>query len=229
MLIELDAVSVAFEGKTALDNVSIKLDQQRIGVIGLNGSGKSTFARLLNGLVQPTSGTVSVGGINPSNDAKAARRQTGFIFSNPDVQIIMPTVIEDVAFSLRGSGLSKDEVQAKALAALQRFKIEHLADQAAHSLSSGQKQLLAICAILVTEPKLIVADEPTALLDLVNSRRIAQALLGGLPQQIVLVTHDLELAAGCDVLLRFADAKLVQVGEPSAVIGAHLAENLSAS
>jgi biotin transport system ATP-binding protein len=225
MLIEFDAVSVAFEGKTALDNVSTKLDQQRIGVIGLNGSGKSTFARLLNGLVQPTSGTVKVGDINPATDAKVARRQTGFIFSNPDVQIIMPTVIEDVAFSLRGAGLSKDEVQAKALAALKRFKIDHLADQTAHSLSSGQKQLLAICAILVTEPKLIVADEPSALLDLVNSRRIAQALLRDLPQQIVVVTHDLELAAGCDILLRFADAKLVQVGEPSAVIKSYLAEN----
>ena len=225
MLIEFDAVSVAFDGKTALDNVSIKLDQQRIGVIGLNGSGKSTFARLLNGLVQPTSGTVQVGGINPATDAKAARRQTGFIFSNPDVQIIMPTVIEDVAFSLRGAGLSKDEVQTRALAALKLFKIDHLADQTAHSLSSGQKQLLAICAILVTEPKLIVADEPTALLDLVNSRRIAQALLSDLPQQIVLITHDLELAAGCDILLRFADAKLVQVGKPSTVIQSYLAEN----
>jgi biotin transport system ATP-binding protein len=228
MLIEFDAVSVAFEGKTALDNVSIKLDQQRIGVIGLNGSGKSTFARLLNGLVQPTSGSVQVGGINPATDAKAARRQTGFIFSNPDVQIIMPTVIEDVAFSLRGAGLTKDEVQAKALAALQRFKIDHLADQTAHSLSSGQKQLLAICAILVTEPKLIVADEPTALLDLVNSRRIAQALLAELPQQIVVVTHDLALAAGCDVLVRFAEGKIVEVGEPSKVIADYLAENENA-
>ena len=228
MLIEFDAVSVAFEGKTALDNVSIKLDQQRIGVIGLNGSGKSTFARLLNGLVQPTSGTVKVGDINPATDAKAARRQTGFIFSNPDVQIIMPTVIEDVAFSLRGAGLSKDEVQAKALAALKRFKIDHLADQTAHSLSSGQKQLLAICAILVTEPKLIVADEPTALLDLVNSRRIAQALLRDLPQQIVVVTHDLELAAGCDVLVRFSDGNIAQVGQPREVIAAYLAENADA-
>jgi len=228
MLIEFDAVSVAFEGKTALDNVSIKLDQQRIGVIGLNGSGKSTFARLLNGLVQPTSGTVKVGGINPATDARAARRQTGFIFSNPDVQIIMPTVIEDVAFSLRGAGLSKDEVQAKALAALKRFKLDHLADQTAHSLSSGQKQLLAICAILVTEPKLIVADEPTALLDLVNSRRIAQALLRDLPQQIVVVTHDLELAAGCDVLVRFSDGNIAQVGQPREVIAAYLAENADA-
>lgn len=229
MLIEFDRVSVEFEGTTALAEVTLRLDQKRIGVIGLNGSGKSTFARLLNGLVKPTSGSLSVGGVNPAEDAKAARAQTGFIFSNPDVQIIMPTVLEDVAFSLRGSGLKKAEVEAKSRAILKRFEIDHLADQAAHSLSSGQKQLLAICAIMVTEPTLIVADEPTALLDLVNSRRIARALLSDLPQQIVLVTHDLELAAGCDIVLRFADAKLVQVGEPSAVISAYLADNASAS
>jgi biotin transport system ATP-binding protein len=225
MLIEFDRVSVAFEGTTALDEVTLKLDQKRIGVIGLNGSGKSTFARLLNGLVKPTSGSVLVGGIDPATDSKAARAQTGFIFSNPDVQIIMPTVLEDVAFSLRGSGLKKVEIEAKAREMLASFGIEHLADQAAHSLSSGQKQLLAICAILVTEPKLIVADEPTALLDLVNSRRIARALLSDLPQQIVLVTHDLDLANGCDILVRFAGAKLVQIGEPSAVISSYLAEN----
>lgn len=218
-------MSVAFDGTTALAEVTLKLDQKRIGVIGLNGSGKSTFARLLNGLVKPTSGSVTVGGIDPATDAKAARAQTGFIFSNPDVQIIMPTVLEDVAFSLRGSGLKKAEIETKSRATLKRFGIEHLADQAAHSLSSGQKQLLAICAILVTDPKLIVADEPTALLDLVNSRRIARALLSDLPQQIVLITHDLELANGCDILLRFAGAKLVQIGEPAAVISSYLAEN----
>jgi biotin transport system ATP-binding protein len=225
MLIEFESVSVSFDTKTALDNVSLKLDQKRIGVIGLNGSGKSTFARLLNGLVQPTSGEVRVGGVNPAKDAKAARKQTGFIFSNPDVQIVMPTVIEDVAFSLRSSKLSKDEVHTKALAVLNRFGIEHLADQAAHSLSSGQKQLLAISAIVIAEPKLIVADEPTALLDLTNSRRVADILLTELDQQVVLVTHDLNLAAKCDILVRFAGAKLVEIGEPSAVISAYLAEN----
>jgi biotin transport system ATP-binding protein len=225
MLIELENVSVAFGAKIALDNVNLKLDQKRIGVIGLNGSGKSTFARLLNGLVLATSGEVRVDGVNPTKDAKAARRQTGFIFSNPDVQIIMPTVLEDVSFSLRSSGLSKAEINAKALEVLQRFKISHLADEAAHSLSSGQKQLLAIAAIVVAEPKLIVADEPTALLDLTNSRRVAEVLLDELDQQVVLVTHDLNLAKKCDVLLRFAGAELVEVGEPEPVISSYLAAN----
>lgn len=225
MLIEFESVSVSFDAKTALDNVSLKLDQKRIGVIGLNGSGKSTFARLLNGLVQPTSGTVTIGGINPATNPKAARQQTGFIFSNPDVQIIMPTVLEDVSFTLRSSKLSKAEIRSKALAVLQRFGIEHLADQAAHSLSSGQKQLLAISSIMVGEPKLIVADEPTALLDLANARLVSRFLLEQIDQQVVLITHDLELVANCDIILRFADAKLVEVGEPAAVISSYLAEN----
>ena len=225
MLIEFESVSVSFDAKTALDNINLKLDQKRIGVIGLNGSGKSTFARLLNGLVAPTSGTVTVGEITPATNAKAARQQTGFIFSNPDVQIIMPTVLEDVSFTLRSSKLSKDEIRAKALAVLQRFGIDHLADQAAHSLSSGQKQLLAISAIMVGEPKLIVADEPTALLDLANARLVWSVLLEQIEQQVVLITHDLDLAAKCDIVLRFADAKLVEIGEPAAVISSYLAEN----
>jgi biotin transport system ATP-binding protein len=197
MLIEFDRVSVAFDDTIALDEVSLKLDQKRIGVIGLNGSGKSTFARLLNGLVKPTSGSISVGGIDPAIDAKAARAQTGFIFSNPDVQIIMPTVLEDVAFSIRGSGLKKAEIEAQARAILRRFEIEHLADHAAHSLSSGQKQLLAICAILITEPKLIVADEPTALLDLVNSRRIARAHTISTLLRAVTLSCDLLVQKSC--------------------------------
>ena len=225
MLIEFESVSVSFDAKTALDNINLKLDQKRIGVIGLNGSGKSTFARLLNGLVAPTSGTVTVGEINPATNAKAARQQTGFIFSNPDVQIIMPTVLEDVSFTLRSSKLSKDEIRAKALAVLRRFGIDHLADQAAHSLSSGQKQLLAISAIMVGEPKLIVADEPTALLDLANARLVSSVLLEQIEQQVVLITHDLDLAARCDIVLRFADASLVEIGEPAKVISSYLAEN----
>jgi biotin transport system ATP-binding protein len=168
---------------------------------------------------------VRVGEVDPTKDAKAARKQTGFIFSNPDVQIVMPTVLEDVAFSLRSSGLSKDEARAKALATLKRFGIENLADQAAHSLSSGQKQLLAIAAIVVAEPKLIVADEPTALLDLKNTRRVSRVLLEQIEQQVVLVTHDLKLAGACDVLVRFAGAKIAEIGEPSAVISSYLAEN----
>ncbi len=219
--IRLDGVSVDFAGRTALRDVSIELTQRRIGVIGANGSGKSTFARLLNGLVAPTSGTVSVHGLDPVRQGKQLRQRVGFVFSNPDAQIVMPAVAEDVAFSLRGRGLSRTEIDDRTSAALARFALTPHADAPAHDLSSGQKQLLALAAILVAEPTLVVADEPTALLDAVNSRRISGHLLDDPSHQLVLVTHDLALAARCDVVLRFEDARLVEHGEPGTVIAGY--------
>lgn len=217
-MILLNSVSVTFENKVALSDVSVQLPQRRIGVIGLNGSGKSTFVRLLNGLVKTTSGTVAVNAINPSIDARAARAQVGFIFSNPDLQIIMPTVAEDVAFSLRGKGLTAAELDSQVAAALERFGLTELSNEAAHSLSSGQKQMLALCAVTIAQPALIVADEPTALLDAANSAQVKNFLLNEWQGQVVLVTHDLGLVETCDVLLRFEAGKLAEVGEPATVI-----------
>lgn len=219
--IRLDAVSVEFAGRTALRDVSIELAQRRIGVIGANGSGKSTFARLLNGLIAPTAGSVRVHGLDPVRQGKELRRRVGFVFSNPDAQIVMPAAAEDVAFSLRGRGLTRAEIDERTSAALESFALTPHAEAPAHNLSSGQKQLLALAAILVTEPTLVVADEPTALLDAVNSRNISGHLLDDPRHQLVLVTHDLALAARCDVVLRFEDARLVEHGEPGTVIAGY--------
>ena len=216
--ISLDGVSVQFDGRRALHDVTVRLDQRRIGVIGSNGSGKSTFARLLNGLVLATSGSVEVHGVDPARRGRELRRNVGFVFSNPDAQIIMPTVAEDVTFSLRGSGLGRDEVRERVASALDEFSLTEHADAPAHSLSGGQKQLLALAAILVKRPALVIADEPTASLDASNTKRMASHLLDR-DHQLVLVTHDLRLAARCDVVLWFDDARLVAVGEPATVIG----------
>jgi biotin transport system ATP-binding protein len=216
--ISLEDVSVEFPGRTALSDLSVRLDARRIAVIGSNGSGKSTFARTLNGLVTPTTGSIRVHGIDPVRQAKDLRRLVGFVFSNPDAQIIMPTVAEDAAFSLRRRGLSRDEIRSRVAASLDRVGLADYADSPAHTLSGGQKQLLALSAVLIGEPSLIVADEPTAYLDAVNSRRIASFLLDEMPQQLVLVTHDLRLAARCDVALRFEGGRLVDQGEPKEVI-----------
>lgn len=216
--IRFDDVSVDFAGRMALRQVSLTLTQKRIGVIGSNGSGKSTFARILNGLVTPTAGSVRVHGLDPVTQSKKLRRQVGFIFSNPDAQIVMPTVAEDVAFSLRGRKLSRSEIASKVAAILLTYGLAEHADAPAHSLSGGQKQLLALCSILIGEPALVIADEPTALLDAANTRRIGNYLLDELPQQLVLVTHDLRLAARCDILLRFDNGALVEQGTPDAII-----------
>lgn len=229
----LEGVSVRLGERLALDEVSVRLDQQRIAVIGANGSGKSTFARVLGGLVAPTSGAVSVLGLDPSRQAKELRRAVGFVFSNPDAQIIMPTVAEDAAFSLRADKLPRAEAAARASAALEEFGLTELADRPAHDLSGGQKQLLALCGALIRRPALVIADEPTAYLDARNSRLIADHLLrdeggtgaddrgdsaDGRAHRLVLVTHDLTLAARCDVALLFDDGRLTAAGAPADVI-----------
>ncbi|KAA9105088.1 energy-coupling factor ABC transporter ATP-binding protein [Microbacterium rhizomatis] len=216
--IALSGVAVDRGGRRILEDVSVQLDQRRIAVVGANGSGKSTFARLLNGLVTASSGSISVHGLDPAREGRALRRRVGFVFSNPDAQIIMPTVAEDVAFSLRGRGLDHRSSEDRVAAALDAVGLTALAEQSAHSLSGGQKQLLALAAILVTEPDLIIADEPTALLDMANARRIVDHLFDATLRQLVLVTHDLRLAARCDIALRFDGGRLVDAGSPEKII-----------
>jgi biotin transport system ATP-binding protein len=194
-VIAFESVTHRFGDTTVLDQVSLRLAEPRVAIIGSNGSGKSTLIRMINGLVAPTQGRVEVHGLDPARAGREVRRMVSFLFSDPDAQIVMPTVAEDVAFSLRRRRLSTDEIGQRVQAALARVGIEDLADRPAHSLSSGQKQLLAMAAILVTEPRILVCDEPTTLLDLSNTRRLLR-IIDALDQQVVLVTHDLSIVQG---------------------------------
>lgn len=213
MLIEVEDVSHVYGDRRVLDDVTVILDQMRIGLIGPNGSGKSTFARLLNALVVPTQGCVRMDGLDTARQARAVRRRVGFCFTDPDAQIVMPTVAEDVGFGLRRRGLDRADVAARVAAALQGQGLTEYADHPAHLLSGGQKQLLALASVLVTEPDLLVLDEPTTLLDLRNSRRIAE-VVAALPQQVVLVTHHLELLTAFDRVLVIDEGRIVADGSP---------------
>ncbi len=219
-------LDVEIDGARILTGVTAHLPHRRIAVIGANGSGKSTFARTLNGLVRPSGGTLEVDGVDAIRDAAAVRRRVGFLFTNPDAQILMPTPAEDLALSLKAQGVPKGERGERAREHLGRFGLAERADQPAHSLSGGQKQLLALAAVLATRPRILVADEPTTLLDLGNARRMGDLLIdgdehGAVADQVVVVTHDLELATRCDVALRFADGRLVEEGDPVAVVSAY--------
>ncbi len=207
-MIHLENVTHAYGERIVLRDVSVDLVEPRIGVIGANGSGKSTFARLLNGLVVPTQGRVVVDGLDTAGQGAAVRRRVGFVFSDPDAQIVMPTVREDVEFSLRGSGLDKAAIGERASTILTRFGLGDHLDHPAHLLSSGQKQNLAMAAVLVREPEILVCDEPTTLLDLRHTARVG-ALLRTLPQRVVLVTHDLDLVADWPRVLVFEDGRIV--------------------
>lgn len=216
--IELHDVHVRLGQRDVLSGITASLSERRIGVIGANGSGKSTLARLINGLAMPTSGSVTVLGHDTRRDAARIRRRVGFVFSDPDAQIVMPTVAEDVAFSLRRSGLAREEIDRRVQTVLARYDLAGHADHPAHHLSGGQKQLLALCSVLVLEPDVLVMDEPTTLLDLRNTRRIG-AVLRELPQQVVVVSHDLALIEGFDRVLVLDQGRIAADDEPGAAIG----------
>ncbi|MDN5762366.1 MAG: energy-coupling factor ABC transporter ATP-binding protein [Microlunatus sp.] len=221
-LIEVEAVSHTYpaQSRPVLRDVTVELNERRVGVIGANGSGKSTFARLLNGLVLPDRGTVRIDGLDTRRDGKRVRQLVGFCFTDPDAQIVMPTVAEDVAFSLRRRQLQGRALADRVAEALRRFGLERHADHPAHLLSGGQKQLLALASVLVTEPALVVMDEPTTLLDLRNARLIAD-LVAGLDEQVVLLTHHLDLIDGFDRVLVFDDGRIVADDRPASAVTAY--------
>lgn len=199
--IELDRVTVRFpvaDGDVVvLEETSLSMTEASIALIGANGSGKSTLARLLNGLVTASTGRVTVDGLDVAREGRDVRRKVGFVFTDPAAQLVMPTAAEDIALSLRRHYKDKRERRTVAEALLASYGLEGLGDRSVHTLSGGQRQLLALAGVLAIEPDVVVADEPTTLLDLANSRRIGDLLLS-LPQQLVLVTHDLDLAARCE-------------------------------
>jgi len=220
-MIELHAVHHHFGERPVLQGLDLRLTERRVGVVGGNGSGKSTFARLLNGLLVPERGRVLVDGRDTRTDARAVRRQVGFVFQNPDHQIVLPTVEEDLAFGLKNLRLPAADIAARVTAALRQHDLEALRHHPAHLLSGGQKQLLALASVLVMEPRYIVFDEPTTLLDLRHKRQLAQAIRA-LPQTAIVVTHDLELLHDFDRVLVFDAGRIVQDAAPAVALEAYV-------
>lgn len=217
---ELRGVGHAYGERTVLADVDLRLTERRIGIIGANGSGKSTLARLLNGLVVPATGSVRVDGLDTRTQGREVRRRVGFVFQDPDAQIVHPTVAEDVAYGLANQGVPAAERALRVAEVLERYGLAGHADHPAHLLSGGQKQLLAIAGVLVMRPARIVFDEPTTLLDLVNTRRIAQ-VIGELAQQVVVVTHDLDLLEEFDRVLVVDGGRVVEDAAPGAAVRAY--------
>lgn len=199
-----------------LGPVTAHLSEARVAVVGANGSGKSTLARLAGGLVRPSSGAVRVDGLDTTRHATAVRRHVGFLFTDPDAQLLMPTPLEDVMLSLRRTTPPAAR-RAVALEWLDRFGLADRADVPVHVLSGGQKQLLALASVLAVEPSVLVCDEPTTLLDL-RWHTVVDEVLAGLPQQVLLVTHDLQAAARADRVLVVDAGGVIADGAPAGSI-----------
>ena len=218
-MIKVEAVTHRFGERMVLRDIDLDLSERRIAVVGANGSGKSTFARLLNGLLVPDTGTVSVDGLTTGDrrQRREVQRRVGFIFQNPDSQIVFPLVEEDLAFGLKNLKLSKEEQARRVDAILDHYGLTHLRHQSTYLLSGGEKQLLAIAGVLAMEPRYLVLDEPTTLLDLRNRRRI-QEVIAALDQPVVLVSHDLDMVRGFDRVIVFDDGAVVMDDRPEAAL-----------
>src|SRR6478752_2566491 len=217
MLIEFDQAVVSTPQAEVLRGVSTTLAERRIGIVGHNGAGKSTLARLVNGLVMPYSGSVRVNGLDTRHDLKAVRRQVGFVFQNPENQIVFPIVREDLAFGLKNLERDKALRETRIDAQLGALGVGHLADRTSHTLSGGERQLVALAAVLVMEPALIVFDEPTTQLDLRNRNRVRNAI-AGLPHDAIVVSHDLELLEDFDRVLVVRDGAIAADDTPAAAL-----------
>lgn len=222
VFVSIEQVCVQRDAGPVLSDLSVSWRERRVGLIGGNGSGKSTLLRLLNGLVVASAGRLLVAGVDPAQEPKQARRLVGMAFQNPEHQLLLPTVAEDVAFGLSALKTPAAERAARCEAILSRLDLSHLRQRPCHALSGGEKQLVALAGVLVMEPKLVACDEPTTLLDLRNRNRVRDVLLS-LSQPLVVATHDLELLAAFDRVLVLSDGRLVADDAPGPAIARYRA------
>ena len=225
MRILLEDVSYTYEeaAAPALSHVSASVRPgEFVAVLGHNGSGKSTMAKLLNALYIPTEGNVIVCGYDTRKEELVweIRRRAGMIFQNPDNQIVATVVKEDVAFGLENLGVPTDEMLPRVETALAAVRMSQYADSAPHMLSGGQKQRIAVAGILAMEPSIIIADEATAMLDPSGQREVLETLHALNRQKgitVVWITHFMEEAATADRVLVVSDGEMVLTGTPREV------------
>ena len=211
MVINLKDVSFEFETHRVLDQINLNISEHRIGIIGVNGSGKSTFARLISGLIAPTSGSIRLNKIDVFKDRKAALKTVGIIFQNPDHQIIFPTCVEEISFGLIQQGMTRIEAEKKSKQLLLKFDKSNWSDELAHNLSQGQRHFLCLISVLAMEPDVIILDEPYAGLDLPTSIKLKNTIKK-LNQQIVMITHDREILEDFERILWIDNGKIVRDG-----------------
>ena len=203
----------------AIENLSIKIKKgEYIAVLGHNGSGKSTFAKLLNVILTPTSGKIYIDGIDVTSedfsddDVFAVRRKVGMVFQNPDNQLVATIVEEDVAFGPENLGLEREEIRRRVDEALALVGMSSYARHAPHKLSGGQKQRIAIAGIIAMKPDVIIFDESTAMLDPIGRREvldIMEKLNRDEGITIINITHYMEEAARADRVVVINDGRLV--------------------
>ena len=222
-IIEAKDVTYAYTSEDnispALSGITLNVEAgEFVAVIGHNGSGKSTFAKHINALFLPKSGSVSVNGMDTADEAKVwdIRKCAGMVFQNPDNQLVATIVEEDVAFGPENIGVPPAEIRQRVDEALEQVGMSAFKDRAPHMLSGGQKQRVAIAGVLAMHPDIIVFDEPTAMLDPEGRDEVLNAIseLNGQGKTIVLITHYMEEALLADRVVVMTGGQITAMGTP---------------
>ena len=223
--VELERLAYVYpDGTQALADISLRAHQgESVAIVGANGAGKSTLLLHLNGYLRPQQGRVRIGDLSLTKESlPAVRRLVGMVFQDPDDQLFMPTVAEDVAFGPLNQGLPVAEVERRVNDALQRVGALALRERPPYRLSGGEKRAVAIATVLAMEPAMLVLDEPSSNLDPGARRRLIR-LLAGFEQTTFIATHDLDLALDlCSRTVVLREGRIVADG-PTAEIFADAA------
>lgn len=209
----------------ALDEVSLDLKKgDFIVILGSNGSGKSTLAKHINALLEPTEGTVFVGGMDTRDEDKLLkiRQKAGMVFQNPDNQIIAGVIEEDVAFGPENMGVPTEDIWVRVTNALEKVGMTAYKEKSPNNLSGGQKQRVAIAGILAMKPECIVLDEPTAMLDPIGRREVIETVRELNKKEgitVILITHYMQETIGADKIFVMHDGVVKMQGTPRQIFG----------
>lgn len=234
--VQVHALHYAYpDGNKALNGVELTIAKgERVALLGPNGAGKTTLVMQLNGILTPSAGSIDIAEftLDEKNKevVKKVRQKVGIVFQDPDDQLFMPTVFEDVAFGPTNMGLSSKEVERRSIKALEMVGMEAFRERAPHHLSFGQRRRVAVATVLAMEPEILILDEPSSNLDPASRRELSEILLG-LDVTILMVTHDLPYAFEiCERSLILnqgaivADASTVEILRNHTLLAAHRLE-----
>lgn len=220
-MVKIDHLSVKYhDGNQVINGLDMLIkDGESVGIIGANGAGKSTLLMSLVGILFPSEGSIEVDGILlDKRKLVELRQRIGVVFQNPDDQLFMSNVYDDIAFGLRNYGIPEEKIRDKITVILRELGVEKLQNLSSHKLSGGEKRIIAIATILVMEPSVLLFDEPSSFLDPKTRRKLIH-LLRGLKMTKVIATHDLDMALElCDRIVVLKEGRVFAEGSSKEIL-----------